>query len=76
MGKGLRSLAVSCIRQLIIIPPLALVFSRFWGLNGVWATFPVAETLAALVAVLLYFRLMKQLCQREEESNSPETENT
>ena len=76
LGKGLRSLAVSCIRQLIIIPPLALVFSRFWGLNGVWATFPVAETLAALVAVLLYFRLMKQLCQREEESNSPETENT
>ena len=76
LGKGLRSLAVSCIRQLIIIPPLALVFSRFWGLNGVWATFPVAETLAALVAVLLYFRLMKQLCQREEEGGSPETENT
>ena len=36
----------------------------------------LGETLAALVAVLLYFRLMKQLCQREEEGGSPETENT
>ncbi|MFR2156852.1 MAG: MATE family efflux transporter [Evtepia gabavorous] len=38
LGKGLRSLAVSCIRQLIIILRWPL-FSRFWGLNGAWQLF-------------------------------------
>ena len=60
LGKGLYSLSISLLRQLLVIPPLAMVFSLSWGLNGVWAAFPVAETLAALVAVLLYRKVMQQ----------------
>ena len=61
LGKGMQSLAVSLIRQLVVIPPLALVLSRFWELNGVWASFPVAETLAALAAVVLYRGMMRRI---------------
>ena len=61
LGKGIQSLAVSLIRQLVIIPPLAMVLSRFWELNGVWVSFPVAETLAALVAVVLYRGMMRRI---------------
>lgn len=57
LGKGGRSLTVSLLRQLLIIPPLALLFARFMGLNGVWATFPVAEMIAAAVAVILLARM-------------------
>ena len=60
LGKGLYSLSISLLRQLLVIPPLAMVFSLSWGLNGVWAAFPVAEALAALVAVLLYRKVMRQ----------------
>lgn len=40
LGKGLYSLSISLLRQLLVIPPLAMVFSLSWGLNGVWAAFP------------------------------------
>ena len=60
LGKGLYSLSISLLRQLLVIPPLAMVFSLSWGLNGVWAAFPVAEALAARVAVLLYRKVMRQ----------------
>ncbi len=63
LGKGVHSLVVSLLRQLVIIPPLATVLSRVWGLNGVWAAFPVAECLAALAAVLLYRNMMKKIDQ-------------
>ena len=52
---------MSLIRQLVVIPPLALVLSHFWELNGVWAAFPVAETLAALAAVVLYRSMMRRI---------------
>ena len=52
LGKGMDSLLITLIRQLLVIPPLAVCLSRVWGLAGVWTAFPVAEGLAALVAVL------------------------
>lgn len=61
LGRGGPSLAVSLLRQLLIIPPLALLLSRFWGLTGIWITFPAAELFAAAAAVLLYRRIFRQL---------------
>lgn len=54
MGKGLYSLWISLSRQLIIIPPLAFVLSRFMGITGVWIAFPIAECVTALFAVILF----------------------
>ena len=61
LGRGGPSLAVSLLRQLLLIPPLALLLSRFWGLTGIWITFPAAELFAAAAAALLYRRLFRQL---------------
>lgn len=61
LGKGFDSLLITLIRQLFVIPPLALCLSKVWGLAGVWAAFPVAEALAALVAVLLFRRTLRRL---------------
>lgn len=61
LGKGVQSLAVSMTRQFIIIPPLAWVLSKRFDLAGVWISFPIAETLAAVVALVLYRHTMKHL---------------
>ena len=61
LGKGVQSLTVSMIRHLIVIPPLAWALSKPFGLAGVWASFPIAELLAAVVAVVLYRHTMKHL---------------
>ena len=43
LGKGIQSLVISVLRQLVIIIPLAALLSKSMGLFGVWITFPIAE---------------------------------
>lgn len=58
LDKGLSSLIISLLRQLVLVLPVAWLFSGF--VNGdlsnawlIWLTFPVAELITAAVAVLL-----------------------
>ena len=61
LGKGVQSLVVSLLRQLIIIIPLSAVLSKTAGLYGVWATFPAAELIVAVIGCSLYRNFMKKL---------------
>lgn len=61
LGKGIHSLVISMLRQLVIIIPLAALLSRTMGLLGVWITFPIAELIAAFVGCCLYGNFMKRL---------------
>ena len=61
LGKGIQSLVISVLRQLVIIIPLAALLSKSMGLFGVWITFPIAELLAAFVGCVLYGQFMKHL---------------
>ncbi|MBQ8572160.1 MAG: MATE family efflux transporter [Ruminococcus sp.] len=59
VGKGVRSLLMSLLRQVIIILPLALVFSRV-DVNLIWLAFPIAEFVALVVAVLFFLELNRK----------------
>lgn len=59
VGKGVRSLLMSLIRQVIMILPLAFIFSRI-DVNLIWFAFPIAEVTGTIVAVLFYFDLNKK----------------
>ncbi len=61
LGYGGRSLIVTMLRQLFIIPPLSFLLAPILGPVGVWITFPIAETIASVVAVLLYRHTMKTI---------------
>lgn len=61
LGKGIQSLVISLLRQLVVIVPLSVALSGFLGIYGVWITFPAAETIAAVVGIWLYSRFMKNL---------------
>lgn len=54
MGKGKESLIVFILRQFIITLPLAYILAPTMGLNGIWISFIVAESIAAVVALLLW----------------------
>lgn len=60
LGRGTASLAVSTLRQFFIIPVLSLLLVSRMGANGIWVSFPVAETAATLAAVLLYRKHMQK----------------
>lgn len=58
-GNGFNSLIVTSLRMLVILLPLTFIFSKIWGLTGVWTAFPIAEAITALVAMILYKRTFK-----------------
>lgn len=54
VGDGMGSLIVNLIRQFVIIPPLAFLLSKtVLGLHGVWISFPIAEAIALIVAIVM-----------------------
>ncbi len=53
-GFGIGTMITATLRQLIVLIPTAYIFSRLFGLVGVWWAFPVAEVFGLFVAVALY----------------------
>jgi putative MATE family efflux protein len=52
--------AISLLRGLILIVPLAFLLSALWGVTGVWLAFPVTEWAVALLGESLYFYIRKR----------------
>lgn len=59
VGKGVRSLLMSLIRQVIMVLPLAFIFSRI-DVNLIWFAFPIAEVTGTIVAILFFLDLNKK----------------
>ncbi len=59
LGASLLSLAVSLLRQVVLMLPLALVLGLLQPAL-MWACFPAAETVTCLLALLAYRRLCRR----------------
>lgn len=68
LGKGVESLAVSLLRQLVIIVPVSLMLVNVMGVNGVWISFPIAEIAAMVISIFLLRRTMHRLIETETNS--------
>lgn len=55
LSKSIYSLIISLIRQLVVLIPVAYLFSLSGNLLKVWWAFPISE-LASFVASILFFR--------------------
>lgn len=58
LGRGMNSLIVSVLRQLVIILPSAYILSKI-GLTYVWFSFPIAEVVASIVSVIMFIKVYK-----------------
>ena len=56
LGKGMSSLVITLLRYVVIILPAAYIGSHFLGVTGVWSACVIAETLTAIVAILIWKR--------------------
>lgn len=52
IGKGLPSLILASARQIIFLFPALLILPPMMGLTGVWASFPVADSLSFVLAMV------------------------
>lgn len=52
LGHGFLSLAVSVLRQLIVLLPAAFILAKVGGLGACWWAFPIAEVFSGAVCFI------------------------
>ncbi|MBQ3260673.1 MAG: MATE family efflux transporter, partial [Alistipes sp.] len=58
IGKPKRAILISLTRQLIFLIPLLIILPPQLGVQGVWLSMPISDTMSVtLAAVLLFFQV-------------------
>ena len=52
LGHGFLSLAVSVLRQLVVLLPTAYILAKTGGLHACWWAFPIAEMFSGVICFL------------------------
>ena len=50
IGKAAPALFLALTKQGIFLIPLILILPLFWGINGIWISFPIADIAAAAIS--------------------------
>lgn len=58
VGKGVRSMLMSIMRQLVVLLPAAFILGKI-SLSYLWYAFPIAEVFALVAALLFFINLVK-----------------
>ncbi|MDW3650399.1 MAG: MATE family efflux transporter [Bacteroidia bacterium] len=61
IGKALPALLLALTKQGFFLIPLVLILPLFFGLNGIWYSFPIADIGAAAISYYYIQRNMKKL---------------
>lgn len=61
VGKAVQAAILSLSRQVLLFIPLLLILPRFWGIDGVWRTAPIADGLSVLITAVFILNEMKPL---------------
>ncbi|MCF8358054.1 MAG: MATE family efflux transporter [Prolixibacteraceae bacterium] len=60
-GKARLAMLLSLLRQVIVFTPVLIIFPKFFGLDGVWMSMPVADITSALVVGFFFRKELKRL---------------
>ena len=75
IGKAVPAFVTAISRNVLFFLPAILILPRFLGLNGVWASFPVADSLSFVLTLLLLLpqirRFKRAAVKRMEEGETP-----
>ncbi len=56
LGKAVKSLAITLLRNAVLFIPGVIILNYFWKLNGVIAAQPVVEAVLAIICLLMYHK--------------------
>ena len=63
-GKGLLSMIVSLLRQLVVLLPSAWLLAQTGNVNNVWWSYPIAEIISVLLCTIFLIRIYRQVIRR------------
>ena len=58
IGKALPALLLTLTKQGFFLIPLVLIMPHFFGLDGVWYSFPIADISATLITIVFLWRAL------------------
>ncbi|WP_297090297.1 MATE family efflux transporter [uncultured Draconibacterium sp.] len=61
IGKAGLSMFATIFRQVIGLIPLLYILPQFWAIDGIWLSYPLADTMSAIVVGFLLVREWKKL---------------
>lgn len=70
IGKGGIALILALLRQVVMLIPALLILPRFWHLNGIWASAPIADGLATLITLMILWPQVGWLRRQSKEEKS------
>lgn len=57
IGKVKYSVYINLSRQLIVLIPMMWILTKFFGINGVWISFPIAEAITCILCLFMYKKI-------------------
>ena len=69
IGMAKISIVLSLTRQLLLLLPLLILLPPCFGIDGVWMSMPVSDTLSALLAFVVMSRYMKKFTMLHQQLN-------
>ena len=67
LGRPLAGLLMTSSRQLMLLLPLLFILPPLYGLEGVWMSFPIANSVIAIGSILLFRVILTRLKQKPVE---------
>jgi len=64
VGKGLPSFAITFLRQAVLLVPGMYFLGEFFGLNAVWLSFPIAESVSFVMMAVWLIATIKESMSR------------
>ena len=59
-GKALPALLLTLLKQGVFLIPLVYILPKFFGINGVWVSFPIADVLSTGITMVYLHRELKK----------------
>lgn len=70
IGMAGKAIFLSLSRQLIFLLPCLLILPNFYGVNGVWISFPISDFFACLIAFILLIKQFRSFKKKEIEKTA------
>ena len=64
IGRGFLSMTLSFLRQIIILLPLAYLFSKFTSYDNAWYAFPIAEVVTFILFIFIFKKVFSHVFKK------------
>ena len=71
LGKARPALILTLSRQVLVLFPLIVILPRYFGLNGLWASFPIADFVSTMLTVTWVLVEVRGLGRMKDAAESP-----